>query len=162
MRLVNPGVKWLLRSPLHGVLSGKLLLLTLRGRRSGRRISTPVGYRREGDHYLVFTHSPWRRNLEGGAPVAVRVAGRKEQARAEVVQDAERLLDYLQGVLAQEGPAGALQLGVRVDRHRTPTREELRAAIRGLAMIQIVPVRSPERPASSSDRSSAAHPRTVR
>jgi len=48
-RFGNLFVIGLLRSPLHRLASGSLLLITYRGRRSGRRFTIPVIYaEREG------------------------------------------------------------------------------------------------------------------
>ena len=71
----------LLRSPLHGVLSGSLALVTVTGRRSGREFTFPVTYRQDGDVVRIGVGWPeqkqWWRNLQGdGAPVRVRVRGR--------------------------------------------------------------------------------------
>ena len=43
-KLYNPLMKWLLRSPLHGVVSKMYLLVTFTGRKSGTVYSTPVEY----------------------------------------------------------------------------------------------------------------------
>ena len=90
----NPVVRAVLRSPLHGMLSGGLLLLTYTGRRSGTVYTIPVGYRREGDALLVTVgwpeHKLWWRNLrEPGAVVTARVRGEDIRMRAEVREDAD-------------------------------------------------------------------------
>jgi hypothetical protein len=77
---LNRAVRPLLRSPLHGVLSDRLALLTVTGRRTGRVFTFPVNYQ-EHDGVLTFVpQSPerkrWWRNLTGaGAPVRVRLRG---------------------------------------------------------------------------------------
>lgn len=43
-KLINPMIARLLRSPFHRGLSKHLMLLTFRGRKSGQRYTTPVGY----------------------------------------------------------------------------------------------------------------------
>lgn len=43
-RIANPVVTWLLRSSLHGILSGSTLLITVTGRKSGRIYTIPVNY----------------------------------------------------------------------------------------------------------------------
>ena len=53
--VINPVIAGVLRSPLHGVASRHLLLLTLRTRRSGRRITIPVGYEEVGANRLKLT-----------------------------------------------------------------------------------------------------------
>lgn len=77
--LYNPFVVALLRSPLHGIMSGSTMLITYRGRRSGNEHTTPVNYIRDGDTLLVVSSRDhaWWKNLRGGAPVTVRVGGRE-------------------------------------------------------------------------------------
>ena len=53
-RDINPSVRFLLRSPLHGLMSGNTLLLEFTGRKSGRALSTPISYRLEGNTAHCF------------------------------------------------------------------------------------------------------------
>ena len=53
--VINAVIAGLLGSALHGVASRHLLLLTLRARRSGRRITIPVGYEEVGADRLKVT-----------------------------------------------------------------------------------------------------------
>src|SRR5271169_1183835 len=70
----------LLGSPLHAPVSGRLLLITVTGRKSGREITLPVMYTREGDTLKIPVMWPerklWWRNLRDGAPVRLRLRGR--------------------------------------------------------------------------------------
>ena len=67
---VNRVTRPMLRSPAHGVLSDKLLLLTVTGRRSGRRFSIPMNYLEQGGRLLL---QPSRRSARsGGATCAAR------------------------------------------------------------------------------------------
>src|SRR5215218_8339765 len=43
-RIVNPALKAILRSPIHGLASGRLALITYTGRRSGREYTLPCFY----------------------------------------------------------------------------------------------------------------------
>jgi deazaflavin-dependent oxidoreductase (nitroreductase family) len=90
-KTVNPLLRALLRSPLHRIVSGRLALITVTGRRSGREYTFPVGYRRDGDRVLVGVEWPerkvWWRNLRGGGPVRIRVAGRDHPGHAQVRED---------------------------------------------------------------------------
>ncbi len=54
-RLLNVGVGLLLRSPLHGLVSGRIMLLTVTGRRSGRPFTVPVSHLRHGGGFFCFT-----------------------------------------------------------------------------------------------------------
>src|SRR3972149_1856772 len=91
-RLADPPVALLLRSPFHRLLSGSTLLITVTGRRSGTRYTTPVNYFREGSRLTVFSRRgrTWWRNLRGGGPVLVRLQGRDIVGRGEVVPASEQ------------------------------------------------------------------------
>jgi deazaflavin-dependent oxidoreductase (nitroreductase family) len=104
-RFYNPLVIRLLRSPLHALMSGSVLLLTFEGRRSGRTYTTPVSYIREGEDVLLVAarDHTWWKNLRGGAPVRLRIRGRNKEGVAEALEGAsaeEALLAVLQAVPA--------------------------------------------------------------
>ena len=115
MTHVNPLVAWVLRSPLHPVLSPGLVLVQVTGRRTGRRYWIPVGYQRDGDTLTVLVSRParkqWWRNYRQPAPVEVWLRGRKRAGRAEVVAVGspafgaafERTFDRLPGLSRQFG-----------------------------------------------------------
>ena len=57
-KLLNPPVKRLLRSGLHGLTSKNTLLLEFTGRKSGRALSTPISYYlKDGAAHCFTTHS---------------------------------------------------------------------------------------------------------
>jgi hypothetical protein len=90
----NRLVVGLLRSPLHALVSGRLMLITVTGRRSGREHTLPVMYERSGDVLNVpvmwAERKLWWRNLrDGGAPVGVRLRGREHRAHGEAVVGAD-------------------------------------------------------------------------
>lgn len=86
---MNPLVAALLRSPLHFLLSPGLVLLTVTGRRSGRRYAIPVGYQRDDDEIVVMVSKAkskqWWRNYYEPAPVSLRLRGRERAGYAELV-----------------------------------------------------------------------------
>ena len=51
--LFNPFMKTVLRSPLHGMISRRLLLITFTGRKSGKVFTTPISYEQEGATLLL-------------------------------------------------------------------------------------------------------------
>jgi hypothetical protein len=77
--LINPLVRVLLRSPLHPLLSRRLLLLRVTGRRSGQMLELPVGYVDDGSEVVVTVGAPtrkqWWRNIDGSTPVTVVLRG---------------------------------------------------------------------------------------
>ena len=46
---LNPAMRCLLRSPLHGITSHNIGIVHFTGRKSGRKLSTPLSYTREGN-----------------------------------------------------------------------------------------------------------------
>src|SRR5436190_15806319 len=92
-RTVNPVLRLVLRSPLHGPTSRRLALITYTGRRSGRDYTIPVLYRDKGDEVTIAVGWPdrkvWWRNLTGeGGPVRLIVGGQKLRGHAVATRDA--------------------------------------------------------------------------
>ena len=85
----NGFITGLLRSPLHGMVSGSFMLITVTGRKTGARYTTPVQYTRHDGQLLVLSHADrtWWKNLRGGAPVQVYLRRRTYPADATVTTD---------------------------------------------------------------------------
>jgi hypothetical protein len=90
----NRVVKLILASPAHGMLSDRLLILTVTGRRTGKKRTFPVAYQQEGDKLTLHIDWPekkvWWRNLIGGAPVTVRLRNVVRHGQGVTVGDIER------------------------------------------------------------------------
>lgn len=74
-----------------------LLLLTTRGRRSGRSYLNPVAYLKDGDRYVVFAsyqgapeHPDWFENLMAYPETTIEVGTETLSVRAVVLEGAER------------------------------------------------------------------------
>lgn len=109
--VVNPAMMGILRSPVHGALSGSLMVLSFTGRKSGRRYSIPVGYMEEGGKLYVFSHAPWAKNFAGGAPVSVRLRGQERQGTAQIVEDPAVILRFLRRMVSERGEQMAERMG---------------------------------------------------
>jgi hypothetical protein len=87
----NQLVRLLLVSPLHRVISGKLALITVTGRRTGQQHTFPVGYKRDGERVTILVGLPerkvWWRNLRDGAQVRLRLAGQAHTGNAHLRGD---------------------------------------------------------------------------
>jgi len=135
-RMANHVVRPLLRSPLHGLLSGRLMLLAYRGRRTGQEHTIPIGYFALGDDVVIaFSSARWWVNLLDGRPVRVRLRGRWHDAVPTVATSTEDRAALLAAFVRRYGPrrAGRLPLGLPGDRE--PTTEELQ---RGAARMPII------------------------
>ncbi len=91
--LGNSIVPWLLRSPLHFLASGQMMLVTFTGRKSGKVYTTPVEYCRDNERVIFFTQRGrvWWKNLRDGAAVTVRIAGRDLTGQAQAITDDETI-----------------------------------------------------------------------
>jgi deazaflavin-dependent oxidoreductase (nitroreductase family) len=130
-------MKFVLRSPVHGMLSKNIMLITFTGRKSGKMYTTPVSYSQKDDRVYLFTHANWWKNLRGGAPVTVRLRGRDLTGLAEpVVEDkpaiAQQLAEHLREVRMDAG-----WYGVSFDEHGNPRPEEVEKAVQSVVMVRI-------------------------
>lgn len=119
-RISNPVVALVLRSPLHRLLSGSLLLLIVQGRRTGRRYTFPVQYLRVGQTLYVVPgnheHKTWWRNLRTPAEVRVRLQGRDLEAVGQVFlaeNDPELVADAMR-MYMQRFPSSARLRGLTI------------------------------------------------
>ena len=125
-RIGNVFIGGILRSPLHRMLSKNTLLLTITGRKSGKRYTTPVNYASVGDEVIIFSKKDrtWWRNLRERAPVEYRLQGRKISGWGEVFEDeadVERgFIDFLKVV-----PHFTKHFDVRLDEEGCPNLEDI-------------------------------------
>lgn len=136
--LFNPVARTILRSPLYGLMSSRLLLITFTGRKSGKRYTVPISYvQLEDNTLLLVVGGRWWKNLRGGATVELRLHGKARQGEAEIVTDEKQVIELYTRVLA-ENPTQARFLGVRGEADGKPNRDDLHRALqRGAALVKI-------------------------
>jgi deazaflavin-dependent oxidoreductase (nitroreductase family) len=135
--LLNDFMRFVLRSPLHGMVSKSVLLITFTGRKSGKRFTTPVSYSLDGERVMIFSHAEWWKNLTGGSPVTLRLRGRSVEGTAEVVADDKRAVAA--GLVAHlsKVPSDARYYGVTFDEQGNPKAGDAEAAARDVVMIRV-------------------------
>jgi deazaflavin-dependent oxidoreductase (nitroreductase family) len=125
----NDFMSWILRSPLHGILSDGMMLLTVTGRKTGKQYTTPVGYYRENGFLWVITSRDrtWWKNLRGGAEVALLLKRKPVTAIAEPELNENavetRMYEYIKHV-----PQAATPLGIRVENGNVNAEDIVRTA----------------------------------
>lgn len=135
--ILNKTMKFVLRSPVHGMVSKSLLLITFTGRKSGETYTTPVSYSQQGDEVFIFTHANWWKNLRGGAPVTLHMRGQELPGTAEPVADdkaavAAALAEHLRRVRSD-----ARYYDVTFDEDGNPRAAEVQAAVQTVVMIRV-------------------------
>lgn len=137
LRAIGPVVRWLLRSPMHGVLSGRLMLLSYVGRSTGRSYTIPVGYVPWGDDEVVsFSSRRWWINLPEGRPVTVVIRRRRRTAVPTVVGTPERRAELIEELVGRQGPRAARRLFLGLPAERAPTHTEALEAAGRLAAVR--------------------------
>jgi hypothetical protein len=133
----NPIMVWLLRSPLHGMLSGNMMVLNYVGRKSGKAYHLPVSYIRLGETLLTISYKrrTWWRNLRGGAPVTIRLQGKDVNGRAEVVEDEQGVMEGLTAFIAGNPPT-ARAFGMKVGVDGQPEPGSLQQAARKCVIVR--------------------------
>jgi deazaflavin-dependent oxidoreductase (nitroreductase family) len=135
--IVNRAMKFVSRSPMHGMVSKTVLLITFTGRKSGKTFTTPVSYSQDGDQVYVFTHAVWWKNLQSDTPVTLRIWGREFQGLPEpVAEDKQAVAAGLMAHL-RKVPSDARYYGVTFDDHRNPKADEVEKAVQTVVMIRI-------------------------
>lgn len=135
--IVNRAMKFVLRSPMHGMVSKTVLLITFTGRKSGKTFTTPVSYSQDGDQVYVFTHAVWWKNLQSDTPVTLRIRGREFQGLPEpVAEDKQAVAAGLMAHL-RKVPSDARYYGVTFDDHRNPKADEVEKAVQTVVMVRI-------------------------
>ncbi len=80
---------YLLRKDWLGGMGDLVLVITTTGRRSGRPVSTPIGFVRDGSGWAALTYatSNWYRNLKKTPEALLEIRGKGHRVRAEFVDD---------------------------------------------------------------------------
>lgn len=115
LRRFNWLMRAALRSPLHGMLSGDLLVLEYTGAKTGRRRVLPLSYvEHDGRLYLCTRTSVWWRNLRSEPGVTVWLRGRRVAATARVVEPSSgEARDALRAFVAKNPRTGEILYQVK-------------------------------------------------
>ena len=139
--IINPMMRIMLHLPIHGLLSGSLMLITFTGRKSGRTFTTPVRYIETDGVVRCFTSSEhqWWRNLRGGADVVLRVRGKDRPYRAVAIEnDPQQVRKWLVYYL-DLFPQDAVYHDIKLNRDKTLVEEDLERASHNSIVVEASP-----------------------
>lgn len=136
-KFANTVISWLLHSPLHGLFSNNLMLLTFTGRKSGKSYTTPVGYMLRNHEIFVFTDHQWWKNLRNNAPVTMYVQGKTLRGTAEAIPDDKTATEEELYTFLLQHPLATRAYAIKLDEHKQPIREDVRKAAQVFTMIHI-------------------------
>ena len=138
-KLDNPIVIWLLRSPLHSLMDKSTILVTITGRKSGKKYTFPVSFIPDGDMLLMISQREhtWWRNLRGGAQVTLFMHGRTLYARGETFTNTETVANKLLLFLRQF-PRYRKLIHVKLDANGRPENPEVfKRFVQDIVIVQM-------------------------
>jgi deazaflavin-dependent oxidoreductase (nitroreductase family) len=130
-------MKFVLRSPIHGMVSKTVLLITFTGCKSGKVYTTPVSYSQDGNQIYIFTHADWWKNLCNNKPVTLRIRGREYQGLAEPVAEDKQTIAAGLAAHLRKVPSDARYYGVTFDKVGKPNAGEVEKAVETVVMLRI-------------------------
>ncbi|MBW2242055.1 MAG: hypothetical protein JRH01_08700 [Deltaproteobacteria bacterium] len=138
-KVVNPIVKSLLKSPLHGLMSKNTVLLEFKGRKSAKTYTTPISYHFQAGKLHCFSNKSfgWWRNLIDAEQVSLTWKGKQVLGKPTVVIDQpevmqKALTDFLIAV-----PRDAEHSGVALDSAKQPMQRDVAEAVPNMVYISI-------------------------
>jgi hypothetical protein len=138
--LINPIMRGLLNSPLHGILSDNIAILNFQGRKSGRKLSTPLSYTREDDlvRLLSSQNTHWWRNFRGSdAPVELEIGRKKYSGTAHLLEgDSEELRESVKRFITAL-PRDARVYGIKLDGNKAPVEASIAAEAPRLKVVEV-------------------------
>ena len=122
-------------------MSASFLLVTYRGRKSGKSYTLPANYAQVGKTiYIVpgmHEQKTWWRNLRGGAPVTLTLDGKPVSGAALVLEDDRTAIADALGLYARRFPPSARMHGVRIEPDGTCNRDDLLKAAQSIIVVKV-------------------------
>ncbi len=103
-RVVNVAMRLVLGLPFATPLGSRLMLISYKGRKTGRVYRQPVSFVRDKDVLLTPGGGKWKLNLANGEPIKIRLNGRDFTARPELVRDPNEV-ERLLALMAAKNPS---------------------------------------------------------
>lgn len=130
LRVVNPILGFLLRTPLAGPARKQLMVLSFTGRKTGRPYSIPLSAHVIDGQLYALTGAGWKQNFRGGGPVQVEYDGKSTAMRGELIRDRGVVSDLLLRCAESYGVQRAQRMiGLKFRDQRIPTRDEFAEAV---------------------------------
>lgn len=133
----NAIMRPLLTSPLHALLSSRLMLLSYVGGKTGSKYVFAIGYFPwDNGDVLALSSANWPKSLDSANDIQVLIKRRWLKAEPTVIRHDDQKADILGEFARRNGPKAAkgLMLGLPADRQ--PDRQELLAAAAKTTLVR--------------------------
>ena len=142
LRVVNPIMRLLVRTPFAGAARKQFMVLNVRGRKTGRQYAIPLTAHVIDNALYAMTDAAWKNNFRGGATAEVLLDGQTTTMRGELVADRAAVADLFHRCAESYGVKRAQRMmGLTFRGQRIPTLEEFTEAIdrEHLVAIKLTP-----------------------
>ena len=130
LRVVNPLMKLLLRTPFAGPARNQLMVVDFTGRKSGRHYSIPLSAHLIDDILYAMTGKTWKNNFRDGAAAQVLHDGKTTTMRGELITDKAQITDLYSRCVESYGVKRAERaMGLGFRDHQMPTHDEFAEAV---------------------------------
>jgi len=130
LRLVNPMMKLLLRTPFAGGARNQLMVVNFTGHKSGRHYSIPLSAHVIDDILYAMTGAVWKNNFRDGAAAQVLHNGKTTAMRGELITDKAHVADLFSRCAESYGAKRAERaMGLGFRDHQMPTHDQFAEAV---------------------------------
>lgn len=142
LRAVNPALRFMLRTPFAGAARQQFMVLTVRGRKTGRQYAIPLSAHFIDNTLYAMTDAGWKQNFRDGATAEVLHNGKTATMRGELITDRATVADLFHRCAESYGVKRAQRMmGLVFRDERIPTLEEFSEAVdrEHLVAIKLTP-----------------------
>jgi hypothetical protein len=142
LNAVNPILRFVLGTPLAGGARKQMMVLSFKGRKTGRQFSIPLSAHRIDGNLYAITSAPWKHNFRDGATAEVLLEGKKTTMRGELITDTATVADLSYRCAEGYGAKTAQRMmGLKFRDNRVPTLEEFTEAVNRehIAAVRLTP-----------------------
>jgi hypothetical protein len=130
LRVVNPFMKLLLRTPFAGPARNQLMVVNFTGRKSGRHYSIPLSAHQIDGILYAMTGATWKNNFRDGAAAQVLHDGKTTTMRGELITDKAHVVDLYSRCAESYGAKRAERaMGLGFRDHQMPTHDQFAEAV---------------------------------
>jgi hypothetical protein len=130
LRVVNPILRLLLRTPFAGAARNQLMVVDFSGRKSGRHYSIPLSAHLIDGVLYAMTGATWKNNFRDGAAAQVLHDGKRTTMRGELITDKPLIADLYARCAESYGVKQAERvMGIGFRDHQMPTRDQFAEAV---------------------------------
>jgi hypothetical protein len=130
MKVMNPLLRYGLRTPLAGGARKQFMVLNFTGRKSGRQFSIPVSAHVIDGQLYALAGATWKVNFRGGGPAEVLYDGKSRAMRGELIEDGAVVADLFHRCATGYGASRAQRMmGLKFRDAGMPSLEDFRQAV---------------------------------